>query len=139
MIVLSNSTRKFLDRLRCENLSYYSIEEGRGTTPDIVTVAYFAEKIYDMRITFFFFDAVVQGKISGIENVPIYKRSELGDSINSLYMEYKWTEFNVDRNNITVKIDTNFGTDDAVSICCDIIEKIANVVGKSKGIGKYIY
>lgn len=125
-------TSKFLNKLKCENMRYYTIEDGKGIAPDIVTVAYFAERIYDMRICFLFRDSVVEARVLGLGDAPLYKRDALIDGVNALYVEHKWLAFDIDRNSIIAKVDTRFGIDEAIDICYDIINKISRVMWNSK-------
>ncbi len=132
---MKEHTAKFLDKLRCEKLRYYTIEDGKGVKPDIVTVAYFAGNMYDIKIYFLFNEGYIEVRISGVENIPIYKKGALIDGINDLYMGYKWLDFTIERNKISAKIDTHFGIEDAVSVCYKIIDKISGIVGSSKRSG----
>ena len=131
-------TNKFLNKLKCDNMRYYTIEDGRGIMPDVVTVAYFADRVYDMRILFLFHEDNIQIKVLGIENVPLYKRDALVSGINALYTEYKWLEFNIERNVIIAGVDMSFGIENAIQICINVINKISNIVGISRG-NKYIW
>ena len=67
---MKQSTSRFLDRMRFENLRYYTIEEGREGLPDAVKVAYFARGIYDISILFTFNTNYIEVCILGVENVP---------------------------------------------------------------------
>lgn len=130
---MKQSTSRFLDCLRFENLRYYTIEEGREGLPDVVKVAYFARGIYDISILFLFNIGYIEVKILGVENTPLYKKEALVEGVNELYIEYKWLEFTIERDSISAKIDTTFGIDGAIDICYGIIDKISCIMGSNKG------
>lgn len=125
------TTRAFLKKIENENLKYYTIDEGSSKDYDTITIASFTGAIPSIKLSFVFGENAVEIKVSGIENVPLYKKDTLLEGINELYYGYRWVGFDVDRYNISAKIDASVDYDAAADMCHELMHKICNMVGSS--------
>lgn len=131
---MKSITNVFLELIRNERMVYYILEEGLGKESDIITVIYEKAGKNEIRLCYIFEEHTAGVRISGTDDMLMYKKEMLIKKIRELHCGYRRIELEDSRNGISVRIDSSLDCVQVAQVCRELLHKVYEYIQNINGV-----